>query len=355
MLKNFWYACEFSSAITKKPKQIAMLNQKFVLYRNSQGQVVALKDQCSHRGAALSMGWLEDNCIRCPYHGWKFQADGKCVQIPSNEVGIPIPKKAHVNSYPVQEKYGFVWLFYGDLPAAECPPIPPFPEYEDPKMHPIYVEYGMQTNYTRVIENALDPAHLYAVHANSFGAGFAQDPKVEDYVVKDEDGGISTKIVYKNYTQPKNGIFKSFFRPKQTQLNATTTFYLPNITKIESDFGRGKIINYAIHLPVDENTTISKRIQLRNFFTYSWADRLFVKFHHKVGLEDKVVTESQSPQLIPDNLLTEVHVPADALTLAYRQLRQKYLAMGWGLDSEQYKLDNSRHHQSQSSYISLMN
>jgi phenylpropionate dioxygenase-like ring-hydroxylating dioxygenase large terminal subunit len=332
MLKNFWYACEFSSAVTNKPKKIVMLNQRFVLYRDSQGQVVALKDQCSHRGAALSLGWLEDNCIRCPYHGWKFQADGKCAEIPANEVGTPIPKRANINSYPVQEKYGFIWLFYGDLPAAARPPIPPFPEYADPKMHPIYVEYEMQAHYTRVIENALDLAHLYAVHRNSFGAGLSQDPRVDDYVIKEEDWGISTKLVYRNYTKPKNGIFKSFFRPKKSQLNATVTFYLPNVTKIESDFGRGKIINYAIHVPVDENRTISKRIQLRNFFTYPWADRLFINFHHKVGLEDKLVTESQIPQLIPDNLSTEVHVAADAINLAYRQMRQKYLDKGWGLN-----------------------
>ncbi|MBW4555152.1 MAG: aromatic ring-hydroxylating dioxygenase subunit alpha [Trichormus sp. ATA11-4-KO1] len=355
MLKNFWYACEFSSAVTNQPKRIVMLNQKFVLYRNSQGQVVALKDQCSHRGAALSMGWIEDNCIRCPYHGWKFQADGKCLEIPSNEIDMPIPKRANINSYPVQEKYGFIWLFYGELPTQKCPPIPPLPEYEDPNMHPIYVEYEMKSHYTRVIENALDPAHLYAVHANSFGAGFAQDPRVEDYVVENEDWGISTKIIYKNYTKPKNGIFKSFFRPKKTQLNAKICFYPPNITKFESDFGRGKIINYAIHIPVDDHTTISKRIQLRNFFTYSWADNLFVKFHHKVGLEDKVVTESQYPKLIPDTLSTEVHVPADALTLAYRQLRQKYLAMGWGLQSHKNKSDNCHQNQARPIYTSLMN
>jgi phenylpropionate dioxygenase-like ring-hydroxylating dioxygenase large terminal subunit len=347
MLKNFWYPCEFSSAVTNKPKQIVMLNERFVLYRNSQGQVIALKDQCSHRGAALSIGWLEDNCIRCPYHGWKFQADGKCVEIPSNEVGISIPKRANINSYPVQEKYGFIWLFYGDLPAEKRPPIPAFPEYQDPKMHPIYVQYEMQTNYTRVIENALDPAHLYAVHANSFGAGFAEDPQVENYVVQNEDWGISTKIVYRNYTQPKNGIFKAFFRPKKTQLNAKIAFYLPNITKFESDFGRGKIINYAIHIPVNENKTISKRIQLRNFFTYSWADKLFVNFHHQVGLEDQIVTESQYPKLIPDNLSDEVHVAADALTLAYRQMRQKYLAMGWGLKYHQ--------NQAQPNHTSQMN
>ncbi|QSJ16341.1 aromatic ring-hydroxylating dioxygenase subunit alpha [Nostoc sp. UHCC 0702] len=342
MLKNFWYACEFSSAVTNKPKQIVLLNQRFVLYRNQKGQVVALKDQCSHRGAALSMGWLENGCIRCPYHGWKFQADGQCIEIPSNPVETPIPKRATVDSYSVQEKYGFVWLFYGNLPEQERPPIPYLPEYEDPTMHPIYLEYQMKANYTRVIENALDPAHLYAVHANSFGAGFAQDPRVEDYVVEHEDWGISTKITYKNYTQPKNGVFKAFFRPARTQLNAKTTFYLPNITKIESDFGRGKMINYAVHIPVDFNTTISKRIQFRNFFTYSWADRLFIKFHQKVGLEDRVVTESQYPKLIPDTLSTEAHVPADALTLAYRQLRQKYLAMGWGLESNQSELHNCK-------------
>ncbi|MBW4688970.1 MAG: aromatic ring-hydroxylating dioxygenase subunit alpha [Komarekiella atlantica HA4396-MV6] len=353
MLKNFWYACEFSAAVTNKPKQIVMLNQRFVLYRNSQGQVVALKNQCSHRGAALSMGWLEDDCIRCPYHGWKFQSDGQCIEIPSNEPEKPIPKKANINSYPVQEKYGFVWLFYGDLLEEERPPIPPLPEDEDSTMHPIYLEYEMKANYNRVIENALDPAHLYAVHANSFGAGFAQDPRVEDYIVQDEDWGFSTKITYKNYTKPKNGLFRSLFRPARTQLNAKTSFYLPNITKIESDFGRGKMINYAVHIPVDENTTISKRIQFRNFFTYSWADSLFVKFHHKVGLEDRVVTESQYPKLLPDTLLTEVHVPADALTLAYRRLRHKYLSLGWGLKLNQSKSDNSNQEQTRLSYASL--
>ncbi|WP_341526713.1 aromatic ring-hydroxylating dioxygenase subunit alpha [Nostoc sp. UHCC 0302] len=355
MLKNFWYACEFSFAISNQPKQIVMLNQRFVLYRNSQGQVIALKDQCSHRGAALSMGWVEKDCLRCPYHGWKFQADGQCIEIPSNAPGIPISKRANVNSYPVQEKYGFIWVFYGNLPAEERPPIPPLPEYQDPTMHPIYLEYKMQANYTRVIENALDPAHLFAVHANSFGAGFAQDPRVEDYVIQDENWGMSAKITYKNYTKPKNGVFKSFFRPARTQLNAKTSFYLPNITKIESDFGRGKMINYAVHIPVNDNTTISKRIQFRNFFTHSWADSLFVKFHHKVGLEDRLVTESQYPKLIPDTLSTEVHVPADALTLAYRKLRQKYLAMGWNLKANDSNSDNCSQEQAQPSDVSLMN
>lgn len=346
MLKNFWYACDFSSAITDKPKQIRMFGQNFVLYRNTQGKAIVLKDQCPHRGAALSLGWVEDNCIRCPYHGWKFQADGKCIDIPANGKDALVPQKAHVDSYPVQEKYGFVWMFYGDLPEAERSPIPPLPEYDDPNFHPIFVEVKFNAHYTRVIENALCPAHMATVHAKSFGAGFADDPRVAPYEVKDENFGFSARLKYTNFTKPK-GIFKLFFRPKRTELNAKTTFYLPNITIIESNFVRGTMVNYAIHVPVDENTTISKRIQFRNVLKYRWADPLFVKFHYKVCEEDRVVCESQYPRVIPDSFSEEVHVPADALSLAYRRLCQKYRAMGWGLEPDKSESNNS---QSESNY-----
>ncbi|MBW4491089.1 MAG: aromatic ring-hydroxylating dioxygenase subunit alpha [Trichocoleus desertorum ATA4-8-CV12] len=343
MLKNFWYACEFSSAVTNKPKQIVMLNQRFVLYRDSQGQVVALNDQCPHRGAALSLGQVEDGCIHCPYHGWKFQADGHCIDIPANQPGVPIPKKARVDTYSVQEKYGFVWLFYGDLPETERPPIPLLPEFADSTLHPIFLEYKMNAHYTRVIENSLCPAHISVVHSDSFGWGFTQDQKVEEYDVDEEPWGVSAVITYENFTKPK-GFFRLFFQPSRTKVQSKTTFYLPNITKVVIDFGRGKLVNYAIHLPIDDNTTLSKRIQFRSFFTYSWADPIFVKFHHKVGMEDRVVTESEYPKRIPENLASEAHTPADALPLAFRKLRQKYLAMGWGLEPSSDNSNNLKSH-----------
>ena len=354
MLKNFWYACEFSSVVTKKPKQIVMLNQRFVLYRNSQGQVVALKDQCSHRGAALSMGWLEDNCIRCPYHGWKFESDGKCVQIPSNEVGTPIPKKANITSYPIQEKYGFIWLFYGELPESERPPIPALPEFDDPNLHRSFLDFSVNTYYTRVLENALDLSHLPIVHANTFGAGFGKNSRFDVYDIQDEPCGISAKSTYKNYTKPK-GLFKLFFRGKSTDINSKFTFYLPNITKLETSSNSIKIVNFAIHLPVDENTTISKRILFRSFLPYSWLDGIFLRYYTKIHGEDSTVSESQYPRFIPDSLSTEVHVDADAFTLKYRQLRNKYLAIGWGLKANKIELDNYQENQLRHFDTSLKN
>ncbi|HCF28046.1 MAG TPA: (2Fe-2S)-binding protein [Cyanobacteria bacterium UBA11049] len=340
MLKNFWYACEFSTAVTNQPKQIRMLNQRFVLYRNSQGQMVALKDQCPHRGAALSLGWVEDGCIRCPYHGWRFQADGRCNDIPANAPETPIPHKARVESYPVQEKYGFVWLFYGDLPEAERPPIPALPEFEDPTWHRCFLDFQINTHYTRVLENSIDISHLPIVHANSFGAGFRQNQRVEDYEVQEECWGISAKTTYKNYTKPK-GLFSHFFRKEGTDVETKFTFYLPNITKVESGSGRIRIINYAVHFPVNDNTTISKRILFRSFLPYSWMDNRFLKYYNKIYAEDSRVSESQYPRVVPASLSAEVHVASDALQIAYRKLHQKYLAMGWGLEPYQSQSDNN--------------
>ena len=354
MLKNFWYACEFSKAVTNQPKQIVMLKQKFVLYRNSQGQVIALKDQCPHRGAALSMGWVDNDCIRCPYHGWQFQANGRCVDIPSNAPETPIPPKARVETYPVQEKYGFVWMFYGDLPEAERPPIPPLPEYEEPGLHHLFYEYKVNTDYTRTLENSLDYAHTRVVHANSFGKGFERDQTIEQYEINVEEFGASSTVVIKQHSRPK-GFLKFFHRSGTTDVTSKISFYLPNINKMEGYFPGGKLVNFGIHIPIDENTTLIKRIQFRSFFTYSWADPIFQKSNLKISREDAVVAESQYPKAIPDNLTDEVHVACDAISLAYRKLRQKYLKMGWGSELCESKSNNPNGNLVQPSSAALVN
>ncbi|MBD2124590.1 aromatic ring-hydroxylating dioxygenase subunit alpha [Trichocoleus sp. FACHB-262] len=333
MLKNFWYACEFSSAVISKPKQIQMLGERFALYRNPQGRVVALKDQCPHRGAALSLGWVEDGCLRCPYHAWKFEADGTCSHIPANQPSVPIPRRARVDAYAVQEKYGFVWIFYGDLPEAARPPIPALPEFDDPGLHPIYYETKVNAHYTRTLENAIDFAHISVVHTGTFGNGFDREQTIEEYDVSEEAWGGNANILFQQYTKPK-GFLKYVVRPSSSQVRAKISFYLPNINKLEVSFASGRLINFGTHIPIDEKTTLIKRVQFRSFLTTPMADPLFYRTNAKVSREDSVVAESEYPYAIPHNLADEVHVPSDALSLAYRKMRHRYLAMGWGIDSQ---------------------
>jgi phenylpropionate dioxygenase-like ring-hydroxylating dioxygenase large terminal subunit len=356
MLKNFWYACEFSSVITNKPKQIVMLNQRFILYRNSQGQVIALKDQCSHRGASLSLGWLEGDCIRCPYHGWKYQADGQCLDIPANLPGTPIPKKARVDSYSVQEKYGFVWLFYGDLPEAERPPIPSLPEDIFSNLRPVNFVSTDNANYARIMEANIDFAHVIAIHKNSFGQRIPLNKPIQ-YKVEADNWSAVTTVNYESLDNSKKWL--NFLLGGRPKMLSRLSFFLPNFTLSEISIGRGnwfdiKFKILVAHLPIDDNTTIVKRVLYRNFLTIPWLDRFFRELDYKLAQEDKIVVATLNSQVMP-KISEEVHVAADALAITYRKLRQKYLAKGWGLKSKEEQLNHLNQQQEKAYYTSSIN
>ena len=336
-LKNFWYASELSSAVTSQPKRIVLLEQEFALYRDTRGQVVALSNLCVHRGGVLSDGWVEGDCIRCPYHGWKYKSDGACVEIPANQPGVPISKKARVDAYPVQEKYGWVWLFLGDLPEAERPSLPPLPEFGTPGWQAIDGEFKWNAHYTRVVENSIDIAHAPFVHATAFGN--RQEPQIEEYKVHLEEWSGSASINLK--ATPPKGLWKCIRRKDLPKVKTTLTFYMPNVTRLEVDLGQSKMIAFNAHNPIDDHTTLTQWIMLRNFITCPWADGDARRRHLRIFRQDQRVVEAQRPQQLPYDLTAELHVPADALSIAYRKLCRKCLDRGWGIDTYTIRADDS--------------
>jgi phenylpropionate dioxygenase-like ring-hydroxylating dioxygenase large terminal subunit len=338
MLKNFWYACEFSSAITNKPKQVKLLRQNLVLYRNAQGQVIASGDRCPHRGAALSLGKVENNCLRCPYHGWKFDASGACIEIPGNPDEEAIPQKARIDTYPVREKYGFVWLFWGNLPEAERPPLPSFPEIKEPRWRSVQNELTSIVHYTRIVENHIDPVHPAFVHPNAFGSGMAQNPRLLRFELQVHGWGATASFYSKKYL-PKGFFWTYIAKLVPSEIKITIAFYLPNIVCVDIDNGR--LIVFLIQVPNDDNTTTSKSILWRQFLVSAWADGIFQKLVLKTFQEDEQIVDSQHPRVMPYDLEEEVHVSSDALSIAYRELLKKCIDMGWGIDDPQQKIEIS--------------
>lgn len=327
MLKKFWYPCEFSSAISSTPKGIIILNLKFVLYRDVSGKIVALEDRCPHRGAALSLGWVENGCIRCPYHGWKFQSDGICTEIPANEASAPIPKKAAVNTYPVAEKYGFVWLFYGDLSEAERHPLPNLPAYLS-DLQPVYGDFIEEVNYARLMEANLDFAHVIAVHRRSFGQRIPVNKTIE-YKVEENDWSGVAAVTYDSLGKSKS--FLNVLLGGRPQMTSRLSFFLPNFTLSEICIGRNnkrdmKLSVLIAHIPLDEKNTLIKRVLYRNFLKYPLFDRFFRKIDYGLAREDALVVGTLHSQPMP-KISEEIHVAADALALSYRKLCQKHLAI----------------------------
>ena len=213
MLKNFWYAVAFTDEITEKPTKLQVLGQQLVAFREKRsGKVIVMSDLCVHRGGALSGGWQDEKgCLVCPYHGWEYDAEGKAVKIPANLEGRPIPKKARVDSYPTQEKYHFVWVFLGDLPEEERPPLPDWDDLFEPgRFRAIHGEFLWKANYERVLENGVDIAHTPWVHGGAFGN--REQPQVEEYEPEITPWSAAATVSLNPPRKNVKGIKKILFR-----------------------------------------------------------------------------------------------------------------------------------------------
>lgn len=342
MLKNFWYAVEFSEAVTRQnPVRLTVLGQELVLYRDSKGQPVCMSDLCVHRGGALSDGTVAGDCIVCPYHGWKYEPGGACIEIPANQPGVPIPKKARVDAYPAQDRYGWIWVFLGDLPVDERPPIPVLPHMDDTdNWWKLTGEFKWNAHYARVMENAIDFAHAPFVHGASFGN--PDEPEIEEYEVNREELGATATITMK--PTPSKGLWSRLYGAKEPKPVVTTNgYWMPNITRLEVQLPMGTMILYDANVPVDDYTTVTKWIQLRSFFKGKWADRDARRRVEKIFLQDQKTVEAQRPELLPYDLGAELHVKSDNIQIAYRQMRNSYLDRGWGIDMHMIESEYSRH------------
>ncbi|WP_420630142.1 Rieske 2Fe-2S domain-containing protein [Candidatus Leptofilum sp.] len=331
MLKNFWYAIEFSEEVTTTPKRLTILGQELVLYRDSAGKPVVMSDLCVHRGGALSDGFVEGDCIRCPYHGWKFKQDGACVEIPANPPDRAIPKKARVDSYPAVDKYNWVWAFLGDLPEAERPLIPELPHFDNSELRRITGIYEWPVHFARALENGIDFSHGAWVHGGSFGN--RDEPEIEDYSVDYiSDLAASATISFK--PQPVKGLWRRLYAKEKVQphIKVTNTWWMPNVTLLEVrlPFGFQRLFN--AHVPINENKTITKWQLLRDFFKSPLADRDAARRVIKIFDEDNPFVVAQRPELLPYDLAAELHVKSDAIQVAFRKTRAKYFDMGYGID-----------------------
>jgi len=136
-----------------------------VFYRDATGRVVALEDFCPHRGAPLSLGYLEDGKRVCGYHGLKMQSDGRVDSMPRQRVqGFPC-----VRAFPVEERHGFIWVWPGNAELADTETIPALQWANNPEWGYGGGLYHIRCDYRLMIDNLMDLTHETYVHAGSIG------------------------------------------------------------------------------------------------------------------------------------------------------------------------------------------
>ena len=166
-IRNCWYVAAWEHEIGDDTLfSRVILGEPVLIYRTSDGGLVAMADRCCHRFAPLSVGRKEGDCVRCGYHGLKFDATGRCVEVPGVDI---VPSRARVATYPLVVKNRWVFVWMGDPDRADPALLPDNVSCDHPEWRnkPGYMHYD--TNYLLICDNLLDFSHLSYVHENTLG------------------------------------------------------------------------------------------------------------------------------------------------------------------------------------------
>ena len=171
-IRDAWYVAAWSHELTAgKLHARPVIDQPVVFYRLRDGTVAALEDRCCHRFAPLSMGRLEGDDLRCMYHGLKFAADGRCIEIPGQKL---IPQSACVRRYPVEQQGGWTWIWMGDPAKADRKAIPASLALDDADYRLMAGHIDYAAHYLLIDDNLLDLSHLSFAHEKTLGLDMPQ-------------------------------------------------------------------------------------------------------------------------------------------------------------------------------------
>lgn len=335
LIANVWYVAEWSENLTDQPVKVKMLGREFVLFRDRAGTAHCLSNTCCHRGASLAQGKCQDDgTLSCPFHGWRFDGRGCCTLVPSAaNPAADIPAAAKVDSYPVQEKHGLVWVFLGDRPE-EAHPLFDMPENTDPAWRKVTFTDTWKANIHWMKMVDLDQVHLHIVHGIPLNEDNPSRPSAHgvDYV----ENGFRTHLV--SYPPPRGGAWAKM-RQERTAVNSYLTFYVPGFTlygKIQIGMpGSGfENVFYSMSTPVDEENTKLYLVAFRNFMLEPEKDKDHLERNLRNVYQDKAIAEGHQPKRAPDRPEWPViNVDREDLMMqTYWQYMRGLRARGWQID-----------------------
>lgn len=201
LFRRYWLPALLSEELPEPdcpPVRLKLLGERLIAIRNTQGELGVMDEFCAHRGVSLWFGRNEENGLRCPYHGWKFDIHGQCVDVPSEPEGSQLCSRIKLKSYPLIERGGVIWIYMGlkDL-------TPPLPEWEFatvPLSHSFTTKRLQECNWLQALEGGIDSSHVSFLHrgglksdplfTGSKGNEYNLNDLRPQFEVVDTDGGL---------------------------------------------------------------------------------------------------------------------------------------------------------------------
>ncbi|MCC5642606.1 aromatic ring-hydroxylating dioxygenase subunit alpha [Nostoc sp. CHAB 5824] len=312
-LKNDWHVVAQSKDLQQgKILKARLLGEDLVLWRSGD-EALAWQDRCPHRGASLARGWVKEDTVVCPYHGFAFNNSGHCVHVPAHP-DQPPPKRSRacVQTFHVQERYGFVWVCLG-TPQKD---VPFFPEWEDSSNYQKFC-FGPDrylSSAPRALENFIDVNHIPYVHGGTLGQ--PEQAMMGEYKVEVNEDGIKVSEV--NVWQVDPGLSGQEGKADSAGLHILRPFTVC----LRRGSPERRLTIFFLITPVDEEECVAWRWMFLNE-PQEVLENEFRGFVNTIISEDITAVESQRPKRLPLDLQAEFHLPSDRTTIAYRKWLKK--------------------------------
>ena len=283
---------------------MTLLDQSLVVARLN-GQVVCFRDLCIHRGTPLSLGRVEDGELVCAYHGWRYRADGACTRIPALRADRAIPRRARVDAFRSQERYGLIWVCLGE-PKGDTPE---FPEFDDPAYKvTLYPPTRWKCSAARHTENFVDQAHFAWLHEGILGD--REHPETAEFDI--ERRGEELRYRYTDQPNPMHPV------PHERVYRLHRPFTVHQRKVRVGEYGVE--VSYNSCCPVSAGTSIGFLLVARNFPLDPIEEARRFQLDLLIQAQDQPVVEAQRPHELPLDLSDELHIKGpDAVAVAYRK------------------------------------
>jgi phenylpropionate dioxygenase-like ring-hydroxylating dioxygenase large terminal subunit len=319
MIRNQWYVVLESNEVKSGPAGVTRLGERLVFWRGANGKLGCVADCCAHRGVELSIGKVIEHHLQCPFHGFEYDASGRVTKIPANGAAAPVPAAFHVQSYPVHEEHGLVWIWWGTNPPTNLKP-PRFFDDLDDSFSSATAHDPWRAHYSRVIENQLDTVHLPFVHHNTIGRGGRT--LVDGPAVKwiDED---MFYVYPHNRVDDGSAPLKPSEVPVEPEPPFKLEFIFPNLWQ---NYISPAVRIVGAFVPVDDDNTI---LYLRSYQKFMRipilrpiVDAIFKPSNIYIAHQDRRIVETHQPKA--SALRSDEHlIRGDFPIIEYRRRRQQ--------------------------------
>ena len=317
--RHFWHPVMYTHELDDKPQQAFLCGEQLVIVRLG-ADICAFADLCPHRGTPLSLGTVENNELRCAYHGWQYNTGGECTFIPQAP-DLAKHMRACVKKYKCEERYGLIWVCLEDEPRL---PLPKFPQCDDPELdlEKIYIPTtDWNCGAPRRVENYTDLSHFAILHDGILGS--RDQPEIPPYEVwREEDGVLRMKLDDASFTESTDSDkYASLNLKDETVVVHRTWWLFMPLTVLLHAVGPGPDVHYCLFFhptPLGPGKIRNFTIAARNYAKEKAYDEL-TSFVGLVYDQDLPVVEGQRPVELPEDLSGELHVRGcDTFSINYR-------------------------------------